>query len=128
MNNSFVLDDAELPPFIERDLYIILVGGIGSATVGLILTSPERQIFELTILLNSINSISMTLSTGLFSFLTAGLLFNSRASRQYLLQRIKLVGTRRAFLTRVLHATAITSLFTLVLIAISFINNILLGQ
>lgn len=107
---------------------MILVGGIASAIVGLILSSPESRIIGLTILLNSIDSISMTLSTGLFSFLTAGLLFNSQASRQYLLQRIKMVGSRRAFLTRVLHTIAITSLFTTVLVTLSFINSLLLGQ
>jgi len=127
MNDSSVLDEAEPPPFTRRDLYLIIVGGIVSASVSVILVTPERRVSELTLLLSTIKIVSMTFSTGLFSFLTAGVLFSSKTSRQYLLRRIELVGARRALLVRVLHAILITSLFSIVMTTVAFLTPTNLG-
>ncbi|MHA1943198.1 MAG: hypothetical protein ACW96M_02270 [Candidatus Thorarchaeota archaeon] len=127
MNNEFVFDDVELPAFSFRDLLLILVGGIVSATLAVLLVTPDRRVSELTLLLSSINIVSMTFSTGLFSFLTAGVLFTSQTSRQYLLRRIKLVGERRAFLVRILHAIVVVSIFTIVMTIVAFLIPIMLN-
>ncbi|MGY5865078.1 MAG: hypothetical protein RTV41_10780 [Candidatus Thorarchaeota archaeon] len=127
MNNEFIFDDAELPPFSRRDLYLIMIGGIVSAILGVLLVTPNRRVFELSLLISTINIISMTFSTGLFSFLTAGVLFNSQTSRQYLLRRIKLVGERRAFQVRILHAIVVVSIFTIAMTIVAFLIPIMLN-
>jgi hypothetical protein len=127
MNESSVFDEVEPLPFTRRDLYLIIVGGIVSASVGVILVTPEKRVSELTLLLSTIKIVSMTFSTGLFSFLTAGVLFSSKTSRQYLLRRIELVGARRALLARVLHAIVITSFFSIIMTTIAFLTPTNLG-
>ena len=122
MNNSFIRDDIELPSFSRRDLFIIFVAGVVSASLGIFLAIPVNPNFELAPLLNSVYIVSMTFATGLFSFLTAGLLFSSRASRSYLLRRIEQVGVKRAYLVRTLHTFVITSVFSLTITIITFLN------
>lgn len=127
MSDEFVFDNEELPASSPRDLYLIIIGGIISASLGVLLVTPERRVFEINLLLSTVNIVSMTFSTGLFSFLTAGVLFNSQTSRQYLLRRIKLVGERRAFLVRILHAIAVVSIFTIVMTIVAFLIPIILN-
>ncbi len=127
MNDEFVFDNEELPAYSPRDLYLIIIGGIISASLGVLLVTPERRVFEINLLLSTVNIVSMTFSTGLFSFLTAAVLFNSQTSRQYLLRRIKLVGERRAFLLRILHAIAVVSIFTIVMTIVAFLIPIILN-
>ena len=127
MNQSFIKDEAEAPPISRRDLVIIFIAGVVSASLGLFLTSPVDQRFELALLLNSVNIVGVTFATGLFSFLTAGLLFSSRASRFYLLRRIEQVGVNRTSLIRTLHTFVITSVFTLIITIIAFIIPIFPG-
>jgi hypothetical protein len=95
--------------------------------MAVLLVTPDRRVSELSLLTSTINIISMTFSTGLFSFLTAGVLFTSKTSRQYLLRRIKLVGERRAFLVRILHAIVIVSIFTIVMTIVAFLIPIMLN-
>ena len=128
MNSSFVVDDVETTVCSRRDLCIIFVAGIGSAILGLFLADPMTSSFDLTILLNSVRIVSMTFATGLFIFLTAGLLFSSHASRLYLLRKIDEVGAKRAFQIRILHTIVITGVFTLVLTIIAFLKPIILGR
>ncbi len=128
MNYSFAEGDVEIPSFSRRDLYIIFVVGLVSASLGLFLANPVSPSFDFAILLNSVNILSMTFATGLFSFLTAGLLFSSHASRLYLLRRINEVGAKKAFLIRVLHTYVITSFFTIVLTIIAFLKPIILDH
>lgn len=128
MNYSFARDNVEIPSFSRRDLYIIFVVGLVSASLGLFLANPVSPSFDLAILLNSATILSMTFATGLFSFLTAGLLFSSHASRLYLLRRINEVGAKRAFQIRVLHTFVITSFFTIVLAIIAFLKHIILDH
>lgn len=91
---------------------MIFVGGIVSASLGLLLAAPVSLSLDFALLLFSANAVSMVFATGLFSFLTAGILFGSRVSRLYLLSKIDEVGIRRAFLIRVLHVLVVTSFFT----------------
>ena len=127
MEKDFIFDDAQLPAFSRRDLYLLIIGGIVSASIGVVLVSPERRVSELTLLLSTMKIVSMTFSTGLFFFLTAGVLFSSKTSRQYLLRRIELVGARRALLARVLHAIMITSFFSIVMTTVAFLTPTNLG-
>ncbi len=127
MNNSFIKDYVEIPSFSQRDLFIIIVVGIVSASLGLLLAVPSNHIFDLTPLLNAVNIVGMTFATGLFSFLTAGLLFSSQASRSYLLRRINEVGAKRAYLIRTLHTFLVTSLFTIIITIIAFLQPLILG-
>jgi hypothetical protein len=127
MKESSVFEESALSPLTRRDLYLIIIGGIVSASVSVILVTPERRISELTLLLSTIKIVSMTFSTGLFFFLTAGVLFSSKTSRQYLLRRIELVGARRALLVRVLHAIVFTSLFSVVMTTVAFVAPTSLG-
>jgi len=122
MNNSFLRDDIELPLFSRRDLVIIFVAGGVSASLGLFLTIPVNPNFALAPLLDSVYIVSMTFATGLFSFLTAGLLFSSRASRSYLLRRFEQVGVKRAYLIRTLHTFVITSVFSIIITIIAFLT------
>ncbi len=121
-NNGFAKGDVDTPSISRRDLVIIFVVGIISASLGLFLANPVSSIFELAPLLNSVYIVSMTFATGLFSFLTAGLLFSSRASRSYLLRRIEQVGVKRAYLVRTLHTFVITSVFSLTITIITFLT------
>ncbi len=127
MNNSFIKDDAETPPFSRRDLSIIFAVGIVSASLGLFLANPVSSSFELAPLLNSVDIVGRTFATGLFSFLTAGLLFSSQASRSYLLGRINEVGAKRAYLIRTLHTFLVTSVFTFIITIIAFLQPIIPG-
>lgn len=127
MNNSFIKDDVEIPSISQRDLFIIFVGGVVSAFLGLFLTNPVDQRFALAPLLNSVDIVGRTFATGLFSFLTAGLLFSSQASRSYLLGRINEVGAKRAYLIRTLHTFLVTSVFTIIITIIAFLQPIILG-
>ena len=97
-----------------------------SASLGLLLAMPMGSSFALAPLLESVNTVSITFATGLFSFLTAGLLFSSRASRLYLLKRIDEVGAKRAFQIRVFHILVIASLFTFLFTVIAFLYPIIL--
>jgi len=97
-----------------------------SAVLGLLLVRPVSLTVDLALLLFSANAVSMVFATGLFSFLTAGLLFGSRASRLYLLGKIDEVGVRRAFLTRVLHVLIVTCLFTSLFTIIVFLYPVVL--
>ena len=121
-NNGFAKDDVDIPSISRRDLVIIIAVGIISASLGLFLANPVSPIFELAPLLNSVYIVSMTFATGLFSFVTAGLLFSSHTSRLYLLRRIERVGVKRAYLIRTLHTFIITSVFTLIITIITFIQ------
>jgi len=105
----------------RRDIYILFVGGIVSASIGLILVRPIGSGLDFAQLLYSVNTVSMVFATGLFSFLTAGLLFSSRASRFYLLNKINEAGTKRAFLLRVLHTLAFTCIFSIFFTIIVFL-------
>ncbi len=121
-NNGFAKGDVDTPSISRRDLFIIFVAGVVSASLGLFLAIPVNPNFELAPLLNSVYIVSMTFATGLFSFLTAGLLFSSRASRSYLLRRIEQVGVKRAYLVRTLHTFVITSVFSLIITIITFLQ------
>ncbi len=121
-NSGFANDDEGIPLISRRDLVIIIVVGIISASLGLFLANPMSLSLEFAPLLNSINIVSMTFATGLFSFVTAGLLFTSQASRLYLLRRINQVEVKRAYLIRTLHTFIITSVFTLIITIITFLN------
>ncbi|MFX1483007.1 MAG: hypothetical protein ACFFCP_07445 [Promethearchaeota archaeon] len=127
MEKGFIFDDAELPAFSHRDFFLIIIGGIVSASLSVALVTPERRVSEFTLLLSTIKIVSMAFSTGLFSFLTAGVLFSSKTSRQYLLRRIELVGAKRALLVRVLHAILITSLFSAIMTTVAFFTPTLRG-
>ena len=127
MEKDSIFDDTELPAFSHRDLYLLIIGGIVSATLAVLLVTPDRRVSEISLLLSTINIVSMTFSTGLFSFLTAGVLFTSQTSRQYLLRRIKLVGEKRAFLVRILHAIVVVSIFTIIMIVVAFLIPIMLN-
>jgi len=94
MDNNFINDDTSIPLISRRDLVIIIIAGSVSVFSGLPLTNPVDPSFELAHLLNSVNIVGMTFASGLFSFLTAGLLFSSRASRFYLQRRIDEVGVK----------------------------------
>ncbi len=122
VNNSFINDVASIPLISKRDLVIIIIAGSVSVSLGLLLTIPVSPIFELAPLLNSVNIVGMTFATGLFSFLTAGLLFSSQTSRSYLLKRIEQDGAKRAYLIRTLHTFVITSVFTLIITIIAFLK------
>jgi len=128
MNSSFVIDDTEFPPFSLRDLIILIVGGIVSAAIGLYLTEPFRLTRTSAPLLNAVDIVSKTFAVGLFFFLTAGLLFNSHASRQYLLGRLNKGHDKRIFLTRVLHVVLISGLFAIAVTLIAFVKPIILGE
>ena len=127
MNNSFIKDDVEIPLISRRDLFIIFIVGAVSASLGLLLTTPVDQRLELAPLLNSVDIVGMTFATGLFSFVTVGLLFSSRASRFYLMKRIEQVGVKRACLIRTLHAYAITCIFTFIITITVFLIPIFPG-
>ena len=92
MDNNFINDNTSIPLISRRDLVIIIIAGSVSVFSGLLLTNPVDPSFELAHLLNSVNTVGMIFASGLFSFLTAGLLFSSRASRFYLQRRIDEVG------------------------------------
>ncbi len=128
INYSYTKDEAEIPSFSRRDLYLIFVVGLVSASLALFLANPVSQSFDLAILLNSVNILSMAFATGLFSFLTAGLLFSSPASRLYLLRRMNEVGAKRTFGIRVLDTIVITSFFTVFLTIIAFLKPIILDH
>jgi len=121
-NSGFAIDDVEIPSISLRDLVIIILAGIISASLGLFLTNPVSPISDLGPLLNSVYTVSMTFAIGLFSFVTAGLLFSSPSSRLYLLRRIEKVGLKRAYLIRTLHTFIITSVFTLIITIITFLQ------
>ncbi|TFG30990.1 hypothetical protein EU527_13475, partial [Candidatus Thorarchaeota archaeon] len=126
MNHSFATDDRVIPIISRRDLLIVCVGGLVSASLGLVLASPTGSSFVLAPLLSAINMVSLTFATGLFSFLTAGLLFSSPASRLYLLKRIDEVGAKKAFLGRVLHVLLVTSFFTFLFTIMLFLYPVAL--
>ena len=128
MNNSFIKDDVEIPSISRRDLLIITIGSIVSGSVGLFFVSPIHSSFEFASLLNSSAVVAIAFVIGLFSFLTAGLLFSSHNSRLYLLRRINEVGAKRAFQIRVLLTLMITSVFTIVFTIIAFLRPILLNS
>jgi len=127
MNQSFIKDEAEASPISRRDLVIIFIAGVVSASLGLFLTSPVNQLYALAPLLNAVDIVGVTFATGLFSFLTAGLLFSSQASRFYVLRRIEQVGVKRTYLIRTLHTFVITSIFTLIITIIAFLIPIVPG-
>ncbi|MHA2059109.1 MAG: hypothetical protein ACW979_15940, partial [Candidatus Thorarchaeota archaeon] len=128
MNSSLVVDYPEFPPFSRRDLYILIGAGIVSAAIGFLLTTPLRPTINSAPLLNSVDIVCRTFATGLFSFLTAGVLFSSSASRQYLLGILGEGRERRVFLTRILHVVLITGLFASVVTLIAFVKPIILGE
>ena len=127
MNQSFIKDNLEIPSVSRRDLFMIIVVGVVSASLGLFLAAPSNSLFDFTPLINAVNIVGMTFATGLFSFLTAGLLFSSQASRLYLLRKIDEVGAKRAYLIRTLHTFIITGIFTLIITIIVFLQPIILG-
>jgi hypothetical protein len=110
-----------MQPFSGQDLSILFFAGIISGALGLYLAVPVSPRISISPLINAVNIVSMTIATGLFSFLTAGILFGSRRSRLFLLKRMDEVGVRRAFFLRSLHALLITSLFTIIVTAIAFL-------
>lgn len=121
VNSDFIKETRELSIVSQRDLTIIAIGGLASACIGYLLLSPIPSTLPFASLLNSVNTVGMTFATGLFSFLTAGLLFSSRASRLYLKDRIDTVGAKTAYFTRILHTLLITCIFTAVLTTIIFL-------
>ncbi len=127
MDNSFINDVASIPLISRRDLVLIIIAGSVSVSLGMLLTNPVNPNFELAHLLNSVNIVGMTFASGLFSFLTAGLLFSSRTSRFYLQRRIDEVGVKRAYRIRVLHTLTITSFFTIIFTIIAFFLPIIIG-
>lgn len=127
MGPSFIVDDAKFPSFCRRDLYVISIAGIASTFLGLILTNPVYPTLDIAPLLNSVDIISMTFATGLFSFLTAGILFSSQASRQYFLRRLEKTSAKRVFWIRVLQVVVIASIFAIVLTFIAFLKPIILN-
>jgi len=127
MDNCFINDVASIPLISRRDLVLIIIAGSVSVSLGMLLTNPVNPNFELAHLLNSVNIVGMTFASGLFSFLTAGLLFSSRASRFYLQRRIDEVGVKRAYRIRVLHTLMITSFFTIIFTIIAFFLPLIFG-
>ncbi len=127
VNSSFVEDRVEYPPFSRRDLYVIFSAGVVSAGIGLLLAYPLPPTLNSAPLLNPVDTVSTTFATGLFFFLTAGILFSSQSSRQYLLGQLGKNQDTRVFLTRVLHCVIITGLFTTAATLIAFLHPIVLG-
>ncbi|MFW9871186.1 MAG: hypothetical protein ACFFEL_16260, partial [Candidatus Thorarchaeota archaeon] len=128
MNSSYVRNSVEYPPFSRRDLYVIFSAGVVSAGIGLLLAYPLPPTLNYAPLLNPVDTVSKTFATGLFFFLTAGILFSSQSSRQYLLGQFSKNRDKRVFLTRVLHCVLITGLFTTAATLIAFLYPIVLGS
>lgn len=118
-------DSGSIQPFSQQDLSLLFLAGIFSGALGLYLAVSVPLRISISPLINAVNIVSMTIATGLFSFLTAGLLFSSPSSRLFILQRIEEIGSRKTFLLRSLHAVLITSLFTIILAVIAFLTPII---
>jgi hypothetical protein len=125
-NHSPMKDESRISWLSRRELVLIIVGGIVSATWGLVLSPPVSSTYDFTPLIYSANTVSMVFATGLFYFLTAGLLFSSRTSHLHLLSKINEFGIRKAFLTRTLHVIVITSLFTTIFTLFVFLYPVIL--
>ncbi|MHA2022171.1 MAG: hypothetical protein ACTSWQ_00755, partial [Candidatus Thorarchaeota archaeon] len=129
MNDSFLSESGNLPIISRRDISLIIVGGVISAYLGYYISFPSHlsSTLEFAHLLNITNAVGMTFASGLFSFMTAGLLFNSRTSRLYLKNRISEVGITSAYRIRVLYTLVITSIFIILLTIVGFILPMLIG-
>ena len=110
----------------RRDLVFIIIGSIVSASFGLLLSSPTGSTYDFAPLLFSANTVSMVFATGLFFFLTAGLLLSSRSSHLYLLCKIKEIGAKKAFLIRILHILVFTTIFTIIFTVAVFLYPVVL--
>jgi hypothetical protein len=126
-NNSASKDEPKASWLSRRDLVLIIIGSIVSASLGLLLTSPVGSTYDFAPLLFSANTVSMIFATGLFFFLTAGLLLSSRASHLYLLGKINEVGARKTFLIRILQILVFTSIFTIIFTVVVFLYPVILA-
>jgi hypothetical protein len=121
-----IKDESRIAWLSRRELVFIIIGGIVSAVLGLLLVVPADSIYDFAPLLLSANAVSMNFAIGLFFFLTAGLLFSSRASHLYIMSRINEVGAKKAFLTRILHVLIITSVFSILMVVAVFLYPVVL--
>ncbi|MDH4213811.1 MAG: hypothetical protein OEV85_07810 [Candidatus Thorarchaeota archaeon] len=126
-NHSPTMDESRISWFSRRDLVLIIIGGTVSASLGLLLASPIGSSYDFAPLIFSANTVSMVFATGLFFFLTAGLLLGSRSSHLYLLCKIKEIGTRKAFLIRILHILVFTTSFTIIFTVVVFLYPVILA-
>jgi hypothetical protein len=125
-DHSPITDESKISWLSRRELVLIVIGGIVSAVLGLLLVVPADSIYDFAPLLLSANAVSMNFAIGLFFFLTAGLLFSSRASHLYIMSRINEVGAKKAFLTRILHVLIITSVFSVLMVVAVFLYPVVL--
>ncbi len=130
LNDDFLKNSSDVPLISVRELVLIVVGGLVSTSIVFLISSAMYigDIIVFANMLNTVNTVGMTLAIGGFPFLVAGLLFSSRDSRLYLKIRIDRVGIRSAYLTRVLHVIIITSIFTIIATIIGFTLPILFGS
>ena len=125
-DRSPMKDESEISWLSRRELVTIIIGGIVSSVLGLLLVTPAESTYDFAFLLFSADAVSMNFAIGLFYFLTAGILFSSRASHLYIMSRINEVGARRAYLTRILQALIITSVFSFLLVFVVFLYPVVL--
>ncbi len=120
VETEFVVEQQKLWIISPRNLVFILVGGLISGWLANFMMVPTPIASEIGQLLNAINIVGMSFVTGLFSFLTAGLIFSSDESRRYLSARVNSVGLRRAYFDRIFLTLIITSLFSISLAVVSY--------
>ena len=133
MNDSFIKESKEastnLPIVTQRDLILVIVGGVISTFIGIFISFNFHidSFMLISHMLNTVNTVAVTLTLGVFPFVTAGVLFNSRSSRLYLRNKVGTNGIGIAYRTRILHVLIITSIFTIILtilgLTIPFILN-----
>ncbi|MGY5858024.1 MAG: hypothetical protein RTU63_01545 [Candidatus Thorarchaeota archaeon] len=128
MNDSFIEESNDFPIITQRDLILIIVGGVISTAMGYLISYPIHLDSFLMIapMLNTVNTVGMTLTLGVFPFLTAGVLFSSRSSRLYIRTKVGMSGIRVAYRTRILHVLIITSIFTVILTVLGLVIPMLL--
>ena len=121
MNDSFIEETKKesnnLPIVSQRDLILIIVGGVISTFIGCFISFNFYigSFMIIAPLLNTVNMVGVTLTLGVFPFVTAGVLFNSRSSRLYIRTKVGTSGIRIAYRTRILQVLIITSIFTIML-------------